>query len=51
MMNLDLVNFLTLGLLLLVPAVVVFIILMAIRVRRGKFHRQRITRKSGKKQA
>ena len=33
-------------LLLMVPAVVVFIVLTVIRVRRGKFHRQRITKKS-----
>jgi hypothetical protein len=47
-MDLDLVNYLTLGLVLLVPALLVFIVLMAIRLRRGKFHRQRIKR-SGKK--
>jgi len=33
---------------LLVPAVVVFSILMAVRIRRGKFHRQRIARRSRK---
>jgi hypothetical protein len=48
-MDLDLVDLLTLGLLLLVPALVVFIVLMAVRLRRGKFHRQRITKKSNKK--
>ena len=35
-------------LLLLIPAVVVFGILMAIRIRRGKFDRQRIARRSPK---
>jgi len=50
-MSFDLVNFLILGLVLLVPAVVVFIVLMAVRFRRGKFHRQRITKKSSKKRA
>jgi hypothetical protein len=32
------------------PAVVVFIILAVIRVRRGKFHRQGITKRSDKTQ-
>ena len=47
-MDFDIGTYLTLGLLLLVPAVIVFIILTVIRVRRGKFHRQRITKKSSK---
>jgi hypothetical protein len=49
-MDFDIGDFLTLGLLLLVPAVVVFVILMVVRARRGKFHRQRITKKSSKKE-
>jgi uncharacterized membrane protein len=47
-MDFDLGPALTFGLLLLVPAVVVFSILMVIRLRRGKFHRQRIARRSPK---
>jgi flagellar biogenesis protein FliO len=34
------------GLLLLIPALIVFIILLVLRLRRGKFHRQRIARRS-----
>ena len=45
-MDTDIGDFLTLGLLLLVPALVVFSILMVVRARRGKFHRQRIKRSS-----
>jgi hypothetical protein len=43
-MDLDLGTTLFLLLLLLAPAVVVFTVLTVIRVRRGKFHRQRIKR-------
>jgi hypothetical protein len=35
-------------LLLIAPAVLVFVIATIIRVRRSKFHRQRITKKSSK---
>jgi hypothetical protein len=47
-MDIDLGTVLTFGLMLLVPAVVVFSVLMAIRIRRGKFHRQRIARRSSR---
>jgi len=47
-MDFDIGTALTFGLLLLVPAVIVFSVLMAIRIRRGKFHRQRIARRSPK---
>jgi len=49
-MDIDLGTTLTVLVLSLAPAVVVFIILTVIRVRRGKFHRQRITKKSSKKE-
>jgi hypothetical protein len=49
-MDLDLGTTLLLVLLLTAPAVVVFIIFTVIRVRRSKFHRQRITKKSRKPQ-
>jgi hypothetical protein len=39
--------FILLGL-MLGPAIVVFTIFTIIRVRRGKFHRQRITKKSSR---
>ncbi len=45
-MDVDLESALIFGLVLLVPALVVFAILLAIRIRRGKFHRQRIARRS-----
>jgi hypothetical protein len=41
----EIINFAILGLSLLIPAVVVFIALVVIRIRRSKFHRQRITHK------
>jgi hypothetical protein len=44
----DLDPYIVLCLLLLVPAVVIFIILNILRLRRAKFHRQRITKKSTK---
>jgi len=47
-MDFDIGTAVTFGALLLVPAVVVFSILMVVRVRRGKFHRQRIARRSPK---
>jgi hypothetical protein len=47
-MDLDIGTYALLGLLLLAPAIIVFIVLTVIRVRRGKFHRQRITKKSSK---
>jgi hypothetical protein len=43
------VDFLVLGVLILIPAVIVFIIMTAVRRRRSSFHRQRITKKSIKK--
>jgi hypothetical protein len=46
-MDLDFESFIILSLLLLVPAMVVFIILTAVRVRRSKFRPQRITMRSG----
>jgi hypothetical protein len=50
MEDFDIGTLLTVAVLLLAPAVVVFIILTVIRVRRSKFHRQRITKKgSGSK--
>jgi len=49
-MDIDIGTAVLFCLLLLVPAVVVFSILMVIRVRRGKFHRQRIARRSPKKE-
>ncbi|HEY0256193.1 MAG TPA: hypothetical protein VGC39_02025 [Candidatus Methylacidiphilales bacterium] len=45
-MDLDFESFVILGLLLLVPALVVFIILTVIRLRRGKLHPRRITKQS-----
>jgi hypothetical protein len=42
MMGID--SFLLLGALLLVPGIIGFIIMTVIRVRRAKFHRQRIKR-------
>jgi hypothetical protein len=45
----DFGTFLLLGVLLLGPAVIVFVIATVIRVRRSKFHRQRITRKTDDK--
>ena len=47
-MDLDFGSLVTLGSVLLVPAIIVFIILTIQRVRRSKFHRQRITKKSSK---
>ncbi len=44
----DFDSFVTLASVLLVPASIVFIILTILRVRRSKFHRQRITKKNGK---
>jgi len=35
---------------LLVPAIIVFIVLNVIRIRRGKFHRQRVKRTSKKEE-
>jgi H+/gluconate symporter-like permease len=49
-MDFDIGTALIFGLLIMVPAVVVFIILMVQRTRRGKFHRQRITKKSSRPQ-
>jgi hypothetical protein len=40
------IDFLLLGLILLLPASIVFIIMTIIRVRRARFHRQRIKRSS-----
>ena len=48
MADLDFESYLILALVLLVPAIIVFIILNVMRVRRGKFHRQKVTKKSGK---
>ena len=47
-MDFDIGNLITIGLCMLGPAVVVFIIFTVIRVRRSKFHRQRITKRSSK---
>ena len=47
-MDIDIGTTLLLGLLLIAPAVIVFIVLAVIQSRRGKFHRQRITKKSDK---
>jgi hypothetical protein len=44
----DLGSLLTLLLVLMVPAIVVLSIFMVLRKRRGKFHRQRITKKSSR---
>ena len=49
-MDLSLGTILLLVLLLIAPAVVVFVVLTVIRVRRGKFHRQRITKRTTKPQ-
>jgi hypothetical protein len=45
-MDIDFETSLIFGLILLLPAFGVFIILMIVRARRGKFHRQRIARRS-----
>jgi len=45
-MDLDIQSAFIFGLVLVIPALVVFGILMAVRLRRGKFHRQRIARRS-----
>jgi len=50
MEDFDFETFATVIALLLAPAAIVFIILTVIRVRRSKFHRQRITKKSNKTQ-
>jgi len=47
-MDMDLETAVIFIVLLMVPAVVVFSILVVIRGRRGKFHRQRITKRSSK---
>ena len=49
-MDLDFGTTLLLVLLITAPAIVVFIIFTVIRVRRSKFHRQRITKKGHKTQ-
>jgi hypothetical protein len=43
-MDYDLSAFLILVVLLLAPAIVVFTIVTVIRIRRGKFHRERVKR-------
>jgi len=48
MENYDLESLIILVLVLMVPALVFIIIYTAIRARRGKFRRQRITKKSSK---
>ena len=48
MEDLDYGSLIILILLMLAPAIVVLTIFTIIRVRRGKFHRQRITKKSSK---
>ena len=49
-MDLDIGSLLTLAVLLFAPAVIVFTIATVIRVRRGKFHRQRIKRSSSEEE-
>jgi len=44
----DFGSLMTLLLVLMLPAIVVLAIFMVIRKRRGKFHRQRITKKSSR---
>ena len=46
--DLDIGSLLLLVSLILAPAIVVLAIFTIIRVRRGKFHRQRITKRSSK---
>jgi len=48
MEDLDLESFGILFLVLLVPAIVIFIVVTVVRVRRGRFHRQRITKRSSR---
>jgi hypothetical protein len=49
-MQIDFGSLATMGVLLIAPAVIVFTIATMIRVRRGRMHRQRITKnKSGKR--
>jgi hypothetical protein len=43
--DIDIGAILTVLVIAMVPALVVFIILTMLRVRRGKFHRQRISKK------
>jgi hypothetical protein len=50
-MDPELVPYSIFALMLLVPAIVVFAWLMLFRRRRGKFHRQRITKRRSKKKA
>jgi hypothetical protein len=47
-MDLDIGSLVLLVFLLLVPAAVIFTVFTVARVRRGKFHRQRITKGAGK---
>lgn len=49
-MDFDIVPTLLFCLVITVPAFVIFIILRVIRIRRGKFHRQRIGKRSGNTQ-
>jgi hypothetical protein len=48
-MDFDFRSYFILGLWLIIPAAIVLIILMLIRLRRGKFYRHRIKRSKKKK--
>jgi hypothetical protein len=50
-MDIDLGSLAIMGLLLVAPAVVVLAVATILRVRRGKFRRQRITKNSSRKRA